>query len=144
MNTQTVPKVFFNASVILAGFASSNGGSALLLKWIKQKKIKGVISEVILEEVKRRAYKVNLTSEEAGTKTKSYFFQIIAAPPEKLIEKYSTKVIDAGDAHVLASSEEAKVNYLVSLDKKHILAIQKKINICKIVSPKQLLEKLSQ
>ncbi|MBI5123209.1 hypothetical protein HZA75_05110, partial [Candidatus Roizmanbacteria bacterium] len=39
------PIVFFNASVIIAGFISPTGGSAKLLQWTKENKITGVISE---------------------------------------------------------------------------------------------------
>ena len=48
------PTVFFNASVIIAGFISINGVSAKLLGHIKENKIKGIISEIILDEVLRK------------------------------------------------------------------------------------------
>jgi len=45
------PTVLFNASVVLAGLKSPQGGSGELLLWSKQKKIQGLISEAILDEV---------------------------------------------------------------------------------------------
>lgn len=51
-------------------------------------------------------------------------------------------MIDQGDSHVLASALELDVDYLVSLDKKHILALKNKIKKFAIASPKELIEKL--
>ena len=52
------PKVFFNASVILAGLRSPGGGSGKIIGWVKNGKIDGVISEVIVDEVIRRCSKI--------------------------------------------------------------------------------------
>lgn len=54
--------------------------------------------------------------------------------------KFSKIVIDAGDAHVLASCRETKAQFLVTLDKKHLLILGKKIKWTKIVSPGELIE----
>ena len=63
-------------------------------------------------------------------------------PPPRIAEilSYRKQIIDPGDAHVLASAHESKADYLVTLDKKHILILQKKIRWVSIVSPEQLLE----
>lgn len=134
------PLVFFNASVILAGLSSPEGGSAKLLKYSKTGIIHGVISEIILDEATRRAGKVNLT---AGYVQKNVFniFKNILPPPKLTdVHKFSKIVKDPGDMHVLASAAEAKVQFLVSLDKKHILILTNKIKKYKICSPKELLE----
>jgi predicted nucleic acid-binding protein len=49
-------------------------------------------------------------------------------------------MIDHGDAHVLASCQEHKAEFLVTLDQKHLLILQDKIKAFKIVSPKHLIE----
>lgn len=121
------PTVFFNASVILSGFHSTSGGSAKLLRWVKHGKIKGVISEVILDEVTRRAGKIRLSEEKARSQISLIFSAILPAPTASNVNKYSEFVIDQGDGHVLASSHEAKAKYLVTLDKKHLLILQEKI-----------------
>lgn len=56
-----------------------------------------------------------------------------------MAHKYKEKVRDYDDAHVLASCDELESNYLVTLDKKHLLAISGKIKDFKIVSPAQLI-----
>lgn len=136
-------RVFFNASVILAGFYSPTGGSAKLLKWQKQKIITGVISEIVLDEVVRRSVKIGLTPERAKQLTVSHFPKIAQAPLAKLVAKQKQIIVDHGDAHLLASSIQIKADYLVSLDKKHILSLKGKVKKFKIVSPKELIELLS-
>lgn len=136
------PDVFFNASVILAGLRSSKGGSAKILGWSRKGEIKGVVSEVVLDEVLRRYKKAGI-KRSALRNLNDIFSEIRTAPNISLVEKIEKIVLDLGDAHVLASGMESKVSYLVSLDKKHILSLRGKILRPKIVSPGQLIEKLS-
>jgi len=134
------PTVFFNASVILAGLKSPRGGSARLIFWVQEGKIKGIISELILDEVERNLSKLSLTKRNL---VKLSDFRLILAPKGSLVEKFKKKVVDHGDAHVLASAKEEGVDYLVSLDKKHLLILKNKVGKIKIVSPKELIEALS-
>ncbi len=137
------PTVFFNASVIIAGFISINGGSAKLLKYVQKKKIKGIISEIIYDEVMRKSEKIGLSSDEIKRKLFLIFDNIKKAPDENLVKKFNDIVIDLGDSHVLASSIEVNADFLVTLDKKHLLILNQKIEELKIVSPKQLIERLN-
>lgn len=135
-----VPTVFFNASVVIAGFISSNGGSAKLLRYVKENKIRGIISEIIYDEVMRKSEKTDLSKEVIKRKLFLIFNSIKKAPDENLVKKFNNIVIDLGDSHVLASSIEAKADFLVTLDKKHLLVLTEKIKGLNIVSPKQLIE----
>ena len=141
--TPRIPFVFFNASVILAGLSSARGGSAKLLSYVGKNIIKGIISEIILDEVKRRAEKIGKTPELAQKETLKIFKLIMPPPKIITVDKFSKMVIDPGDKHVFASTSEAKANYLVSLDKRHILSLQNKIRGFKIFSPKELIEFLA-
>lgn len=126
------PVVFFDASVIIAGLLNPLGGSGKIIRWVKEKKIIGLISVIIVEEVKRHIVKTDI---------ESYF--IVANPPSKRnVRKYNNIVIDQGDSHVLASALELGVDYLVSLDRKHILVLKDKIKKFLIVSPKELIERI--
>lgn len=135
--------VLFNASVVLAGLKSPIGGSGKLLQWVRQDKIKGIISEVIFDEVVRNAKRIGFTQEEVIKITKDIFTHPSQAPKERVVEQFKEKVLDLGDAHVLASAKEERVQFLVTLDKKHLLVFKEKIKIFKIVTPGQLIEKLS-
>lgn len=134
MKTVNKALILFNASVILAAFYSPSGGSAKLLRWLKEGKIIGIISTIIFSEVQKH---------QASTLI-GQIFKITTAPSEKEISFYNKIVIDQGDRHVLASAKEMGVDYLVSLDKKHLLSIRHKVKDFKIVSPKELIETLEQ
>lgn len=136
---KNINSVFFNASVVLAGLRSPKGGSGKIISWVKQKKIKGIISEIILDEILRNSSKIGFDKTVLGKIIKD-IFQIEAAPNKETVNKYGEVVIYFGDAHVLASAEQAKVDYLVSLDQKHILILEDKIKVFKIIMPGELIE----
>ncbi len=135
------PAVLFNASVILAGINSPNGGSGKLLSWVKQNKINGVISEVILDEILRNAPKIGFDKEILNKKVRK-IFRVEKEPKQDHVDKFKGVVINFGDAHVLASSKEIKADYLVTLDQKHLLVLQDRIKEFKIVTPGQLINDL--
>lgn len=134
-----INSVFFNASVVLAGFNSPKGGSGKIISWVKQKRIKGVISEIILDEILRNHAKIGFDKLILEKKIKE-IFQVEVAPGEEVVNKYDSIVIYFGDAHVLASAEQVKADYLVSLDQKHILILKDKIKVFKIVTPGELIQ----
>lgn len=137
------PIVFFNASVILAALGSPSGGSAKLLRWVKQGEIAGVISEIIVDELTRKSTKVGVTPEIATKKLAPFHPRVLQAPDAGIVKKFEQLVRDAGDAHVLASAGQAKADYLVTLGRKHLLVSAGKMKAFRIVSPKQLIERLS-
>jgi predicted nucleic acid-binding protein len=132
-------KILFNASVILAGLHSPSGGSAKVLKFVKSRKIKGVISEIILDETIRHSDRVNLSPKEVSEFCQKTFFEILPAPKAQTVQKYNKIVIDEGDSHVLASAEEGRINFLVTLDKKHLLILKGKVKNLRIVTPGELI-----
>jgi len=139
---QTKKKVFFNASVIIAGLISPTGGSGKLISWSLKSKIKGVISEIVFNEILSHLNKISRNESEIR-KIILTSFEVIIKPKGSTVNKYKKKVADEGDAHVLASASETKSNYLVTHDKKHLLILKNKIKEYKIVSPKELIEDLS-
>lgn len=136
------PKVFFDASVILSGLKSPQGGSGRLLWLIKQKRITGIISEIILDEALRHAEKMGFKKVILEQSILTLFNPIIPAPKSESVKIYEKISLDQGDTHVLASFKESKVDFLVTLDKKHLLILRGKIKKITIVSPGELLELL--
>ena len=132
-------KVFFNASVILAGLKSPKGGSAKVLRWAKQGKFLAFISEIVADEVERNLGKLGLKKEKFE-KIKDSFK--ILPPPILLPEKYQKIAKDKGDVHLFASAKSAGADYLVSLDQKHVLSLAGKIKEFKIISPANLIERM--
>lgn len=137
------PVVLFNASVILAGLKSSTGGSAKILTYSKKKIIKGIISEIVLDEVLRNIPKIGFEKQQVSKWMQTVFKRIENAPKKETVDIFKKKVIYEGDAHVLASSYEAKTDFLATLDKKHLLILRDKIKTTKIVSPGELIRRLS-
>ena len=133
-------KVLFNASVVLAGLNSPHGGSAKVLGYVERGKIDGYISEIIFDEIIRHSNKIGFKKSEVAKKCTSIFFDILESPGKKTVDKYYKIVIDIGDCHVLASAEEVDADYLVSLDKRHILVLKNRIRKFQIVSPAELIE----
>jgi len=140
---QSVPNVLFNASVVLAGLKSPMGGSGKLLQWANQKKITGIISEVILDEIRCNINKAGLNKKSIN-KIVTTFPKVLPAPKKSTVISFYEVVIDYGDAHVLASALEADAQFLVTFDKKHLLSLQNKVKMIEIVSPKQLIKILSE
>ena len=66
-------------------------------------------------------------------------WKLAGVPHEETVKKYNRIVIDEGDSHVLASCEEEKVKYLVTLDKKHLLTLKGKITGLEILTPGELI-----
>lgn len=137
------PVVLFNASVVLAGLRVPSGGSGKILSWAKKRKISGIISEIILDEVSRNSLKINRSRNWILNQSRMIFAQISSPPGLNNVSRYKNIVIDYGDAHVLASAKEIKVDFLVTLDKKHLLVLRNKIKDFKILTPGQLIELLS-
>jgi len=136
------PIVIFNASVVLAGLRAPSGGSGKVLSWAKGGKIKGIISEIVLDEVFRHVAKIGQEEKRALKYLGSIFKKIFPPPQKENVEVYENIVKDLGDAHILASAKEAKANFLVTLDKKHLLVLKNKVKDFEIVTPGQLIEKL--
>lgn len=137
------PIVLFNASVILAGLKFPSGGAGKLLIWVRQKRIIGVVSEIVLDEVIRNASKIDRNENWVQKEITKTFTVIWPSPKERNVAAFKRIVVDYGDAHLLASSGETNAHFLVTLDKKHLLVLQKKIKGVKIVSPGQLIERFS-
>ena len=137
------PVVFFNASVIMAGIYSPSGGSAKCISWVKNGKVKGVVSEIILDEATKHAIKIHKSEKEIVNFITLNKFKIVSAP-KNVKSPYQKIVKDVGDVHLFVSTQEVCASHLVSLDKKHVLSIKKKISKFSIVSPGELIEILSE
>lgn len=133
--------VFFNASVILAGFKSKKGASASLVSQAEKGKIRGIISEIVVDEVSRHLKKMEL-DEILVDKKIHKIFKIVKAPDVTLVDRFKKIVIDLGDAHILASASESKSKFLVTLDRKHLLILKNKMKQYQIISPGDLVNRV--
>ena len=115
--------LFFDASVLVAGAHSAGGGSALLLEACK---LGGFAAQttflVILEayHTLERGF-----PQRSIDRFRAYLnaidWSMLPVPQEEVLQRYAP-LIHAKDVHVLAAAAEARCAFLLTLDRRHILA----------------------
>ena len=131
-------KVFLDASVIIAAILSSDGGSAKILSLASKGKILAIISQTVVLEVLEHKEKIGKTEDEINDfvlRSKIVVREEISYEEAK---KYFESV-EKDDAHLVAGAKLTKCDYLISLDKKHVLSLNDKFSPLKIVDPKEFL-----
>ncbi len=115
------PKVFLDASALIAGLSSPHGAGNLILSLAEAGIITPVVSEEVLMEVERnlearlprampeyRRFLATCPMEKAGVPSTA---EVAAA----------TEIVHPKDAPILAAAMAFPVDYLVTLDRKHFL-----------------------
>jgi len=138
-------RVFFDASVIIAALLSPTGGSAQIFNFMKAGLIKGVASQTVIQEVleEDKPQKIKKSKEEI----EQFIAQsgIVVRKPVTVDEIVPYQnLVDVEDAHLIAGANLTKCQFLVTLDKKHLLRsdIKQRFLPLSIVSPKELLEEI--
>lgn len=136
-------KVYFDASVIVAAIISPNGGSAKLIQFVKLGEILGITSQTVVEEVEKHSTKIGKTVAEIRLFIKDS--QILVRKKVTKVEAKPYQDLVAGDdLHVITGAKLTKTDYLITLDKKHLLKdeVRKLVKPLKIVNPKDYLQRL--
>lgn len=140
MNISKKNRVFFDSSVIIAGLASPDGASSVLLALSEMGLITPVISEKVVTEVIRNI-------EKKLPKYLPHFYRLFKILPFVLVEaterniKIAGKIINEKDSIILAAAMSMEIDYLVSLDK-HFLNIDCKTLSFKICAPGELIKEV--
>ncbi len=115
--------LFFDASVLVAGAHSTGGGSALLLEACKLGGFAAQSSYLVLLEALhtlKRGF-----PERSQMRLTEYLaaidWELLPVPSREELDRYAT-LIDAKDLHVLAAAVVGKSQFLLTLDRRHILA----------------------
>lgn len=114
-------KVFIDTSVLIAGVASLTGASAAVLDLCEAESLQMVISRQVPVEADR-----NFSAKLPGLVTEFRQFirnlvpLMVEDPPAAAVER-AAGLIDRKDAAILAAAIESKVEFLITLDKKHFL-----------------------
>ena len=134
-------KVFLDASVIIAALISPTGGSAKIVNFIRKELLVGIVSETVIFEVEAHTLKIKKSKETIGRFIKENNILVRRAITMEEIAPYVGQV-DIDDIHLIAGAILTKCNFLLTLDKKHLLRddIRQKFKDLKIVSPKEFLE----
>lgn len=138
-------RVFLDANVYFAGFYSKEGASALVLELARRKKIQIVASRLVLREADRNLRK------KTDSKTLRNFhrylqetrLQIVPPPSDQFLAQFEP-YIHPKDVPVLTAAVEAKVNFIVTLDRRHFLTPQvlSHAGKIKILTPADFLRKI--
>lgn len=139
-------KIFFDASVLFVALYSQTGGSHALCMLVKKKLIVGITSQTVINEILDNAGKLPQNiPDRVEFFVADCGFVIRNEITDQEIAPFLNRV-DAKDAHVVAGAILTQCDYLVTLDQKHLNneQIKEKITGCTIISPRTLLEVLTQ
>jgi predicted nucleic acid-binding protein len=114
-------KVFFDSSALVAGIISASGAANALLQLAEIEILDIVISEQVIAETERALAKKsprNLPDFRLAIKVVR---PIIVEETPKEVEKCLYMISDPDDAPILAAAIKAKVDFLVTHNRKHFL-----------------------
>jgi predicted nucleic acid-binding protein len=115
--------IFFDASVLVAGAHSANGGSALLLEACKLGGFRAQTTFLVVLEAFHALEKNFPRASMARfyTHLLEIEWDILPVPSEEVLVEYAA-LIDAKDLHILAAAAVGGSDFLLTLDRRHILA----------------------
>ena len=120
INRQT--SLFFDASVLVAGSHSPGGGSALILAVCQAGGFQAYTTSAVLIETQRTLEDFPVRSSDRFHQLlEGILWKLLPVPSEAVIERFA-RYVDPKDAHVLAAAIEGRSDFLLTLDRRHILA----------------------
>ncbi len=112
-------RVFLDTNVLIAGLASRTGASAAILDLGEAEEIRIVISQHVLIEADRVFFaKFPHLSDQFRMFIKNLAPLLIDDPKPQAVRE-AGKVIELGDAPILAAVKSQKIDFLVTLNTKH-------------------------
>jgi predicted nucleic acid-binding protein len=119
---KATPRLFCDASMLIASAGSKTGASALVLDLCRHGSCKAVCSQLVLLEAER-----NIKAKMEPHSLLRFYHEIasldlelVGAPTADEIVA-QRRIIDPKDAHVLAAALKGKTNFLLTLDRKHFM-----------------------
>ena len=137
-------RIFLDSSVLFSAAYSSRGRARELILRAARGELTLVVSDLVLEETRR-----NLA--ENAPHSLPYLHRVIETVSFELIRPTKREVLEAAkivvlkDAAILAAAKKAEVDFLVTLDRKHLLGKPELEQFAgaPIVSPKEALERIT-
>lgn len=136
-------RVFLDANVYFAGCFSPRGASALILQLARHGTIQLVASRLVLREadrnLRRKGRPDNLRTFRRFLSTTQLH---IVRPPSETAVAECEPWTHPKDAPILAAAISAKADYLVTLDRRHVLteAVRSHVRGIKVVTPGEFLK----
>lgn len=137
-------RCFVDSSVLYSAFYSTRGHSHDLLQMAARAEVQLVVSEYVTEETRRNiSYNI---PEQAW-----YFDVVLARVPLEYVQpsvravQRAAELVVLKDAPIIAAARQAGVDFLVTLDKKHLLGKPKLADYARtaIVTPREAIEQLT-
>lgn len=134
-------KVFIDTNVLIAGVNSVTGASATILDLCEARVLQMVVSRQVLIEADRNfAAKFPQLVGRFRQFMHNLAPLMVEDPTPESMEK-ATNIVDRKDAPILAAAQNANVDFLITLDKKHFLNPRTRQKIMlKVVSPIEFLQ----
>jgi len=139
-------RVFLDANVYFSAARSVSGGSSIVCELIKKKKVTLYATRQVLREAERNVRE----KEPISVRLRFYELMVDLNPQivtiyKRSAESHYSKIIDKKDIHVLEGARKTKVDFLVTLDRKHFLTKKVKEAVLPfvVVSPGELLRALA-
>ena len=134
-------KVFIDTNVLIAGVNSVTGASATILDLCEARVLQMVVSRQVLIEADRN---VAAKFPQLVGRFRQFMHNLaplmVEDPTPESMEKAAT-IVDRKDAPILAAAQNANVDFLITLDKKHFLNPRTRQKIMlKVVSPIEFLQ----
>ncbi len=138
-------RVFVDASVLIAASYSPTGASREIIRQAIRGNVTLIASELVLEETREN---LRAKAPEALVSLE----QILDIVPFELVQPTEQQVLQAAsytalkDAPIVAAAKRARVDYLVSLDRRHLVGVPEvaQRSGLKIVLPEELLKEIRQ
>jgi predicted nucleic acid-binding protein len=138
-----VIRAFIDASVLFAACYSPTGASREIIRYALRGQLFLAASELVLAETERNISEKAPQSLEAFRRFRdAVSFELVRPTKREILA--AAKYTKLKDAPIVAAAKKAKANFLVTLDRKHLLAdpqIAKRSGL-KIVLPEHLLNTL--
>jgi uncharacterized protein len=137
------PRIFIDSSVLFSAANSNMGHSRDLMVMGANGEITIVLSDYVLEETRRNLSQLRQPPLDALDEILDSVNMEIVRVHKQAVQD-AAKVIVLKDAPIIAAAKTAKVDMLVSLDKKHILNNPELENFIKasILTPAEAYQKL--
>ncbi len=139
-------KVFIDTSVLLSASMSTHGTAATVMSLCRKRKLLGYISQSVRKEIQRNVDRIldQTGKRRLNAHLLSSHLSFLNSPSEEQTHKWEN-VINKKDAHIIASSVAAQVDYIVTLDKKDFSSplLRKAIEPIKILQPIELVRMFS-
>jgi putative PIN family toxin of toxin-antitoxin system len=134
-------RVFIDTNVLIAGVNSVSGASATILDLCETGVLQMVISRQVLIEADRN---FSAKFPQLVGRLRQFMHNLaplmVEDPTPESMEKAAT-IVDRKDAPILAAAQNANVDFLITLDKRHFLNPKTREKVMlKVVSPIEFLQ----